>query len=421
MNGFASYRAWPTKAVLFCLISCIGCLDAQEADVASDANSNIIDHISAGHLSAEPEVCVMPEGATSCTSTIAWESDEYACVFVRGTAAPWRCGFSGTESAPWISAQGVNFDLRKGSDEEAPLISSVFVTARSLEETEIDFHRYDEVNVVPEGRDQGSYTLVNNQGVRYADIYITKTKDFSWLVAPVQYQGSRPGVWYRSYTAFNATNPNCAPQQEIQVAHRYLGQDGTVWEMGGQPHAECGDHTFNVYADKDQNLEPIIMAPSSQTNGQTFYSEFWQAPTPYNHAPEGYPNTGYLGGVHEDFVLSKASIVEEHERFEVNAAGRTKTYEDVIEIFWLHGTKHIVDGVQVLDDFPCGDQTPDRYKLRGWNVYGRKIWFARHMPGVQTGGIVKDELEWYCQRTNEGPRATGTEAGANSVYYRKWW
>ena len=82
--------------------------------------------LATGNISANPSPCIIPSGASSCTSTITWSSTNNTTPNVRidyNNASILSSNANGSVSIPWISYGGNSFELRNGST----IVSSVIV------------------------------------------------------------------------------------------------------------------------------------------------------------------------------------------------------------------------------------------------------------------------------------------------------
>lgn len=287
----------------------------------------------------------------------------------------------------------------------------------------VDFRDYDVFHVADGATGRGTFELRNGKGELKQRRGIVLGKPYPWLRAPLFATEAEPRTWYREYTYFvGAMNPCGAATDasELQVATRYVDPDGAVWELAGQRDVECGNNTIHVFADTSRSLAPIIIAPSPAVDRQTFLAEAWSTPTPNGGAPSGYPTSG---AELDNHALSWATVTSSLPSFTVTVAGASKTYHDVVQVYWMHGGKY---GGR-FGQYPCGqDQNPAlaRFKAmldRGYNVYVELRWYAKHDPASgQVGGLVKNELQYYCSILGDQPVAYGALLGQDTAQYRAW-
>ncbi|MCY3795611.1 MAG: fibronectin type III domain-containing protein, partial [Gammaproteobacteria bacterium] len=82
-----------------------------------------------GTISASPSPCVIPAGATRCSTTVTWSTQHATkpCVYLKGSEAKFACGATGSKAAPWITAAGRTLELKNGATYAADTLASVFV------------------------------------------------------------------------------------------------------------------------------------------------------------------------------------------------------------------------------------------------------------------------------------------------------
>jgi hypothetical protein len=247
--------------------------------------------------------------------------------------------------------------------------------------------------------DQESYEFVDGYGNKKSDVLIIKGKRFGWMESP---DGAN-GEWFRIKTWYANSQSECDPEiLNLQIAHQYASS--ALWEIGGQTQVECGVQKINVYA--DGNLNPIIMSPGPAEDNKVYKSDLWRAYNPYWKAPEGYP---YNNADEPDLAYSYSKFINHFDEvtFEIEGYGSV-TYYDVIKIFWRHGASN-------NNNIPCGEVTPYRYRVQGYQTMGRIRWFAKDI------GIVKQTLQWRCWKG----KALGTWSPdadpKRFTEYRKWW
>ena len=307
---------------------------------------------------------------------------------------------------------GLTYETKADSD------YSIYQSSVTHQMKSFDFNFYDEIHTP-------YYIMVNREGKIRRTVSIRSEKRFDWLAPIKSYSGSGRGQWYSHHTEYEFQDSKCGHKNQIQVAHRWISPEGTVWEIGGQPGTHCDDHTLNVYSDRDNNWEPILIAPSSKDEARSFISAFWTTKNPYQRRPQGYP---VHNPIEVKYAFSWAKVVNHHADFTVKVGNDIKSYNDVLEVFWLHGSRYSTKHRKDYGSYPCQVvQTNSKLRLykklidSGYQSYGRRIWYARHSPDQgQFGGIIKDQTEFYCQFTGENYRPIGNIIGHDTTQFRKF-
>ena len=292
--------------------------------------------------------------------------------------------------------------------------------------SDINFYNYDIHNTINPSLGYGYYKMVRGDGSSYESNTVYARKAYNWftppLITPYPSMPQTSPVWNSEITLY--TNGL------RQIAHRYTDSNGTTWELAGQPLTSQTppNYTINVYADIYQYLAPIIMQPSVNQCNKHFYSDWWSTANPQNGAPSGYP-TVRPSPYAQNLAYSWATIMGHYPSMTVVVNGVTKTYHDVVAVNWLHGSKY--NGSE--GTYPCDENIKSQsdnnflafknFLDRGYNVYSVIRWYAKHDPAIsQTGGLIKRQLRWYCQKSSNGYIARGTLINQNPapIYYRSF-
>lgn len=281
--------------------------------------------------------------------------------------------------------------------------------------------------------------MVNQTGALMETIVVKKEKRFPWLKPPtLAIQRLRSPLWYVEETYYN-TKTKCSSGQvvkPVQMAHRYIDSEGSLWELGGQPNTACGDQTFNVYSDIENKGAPIIMAPTLTAERKTFLSEFWIAKQPFSFSPQGYPNIHPNTLNQNNYAFSWASSVQRLNSLTINVAGKSKEYYDVLVVKWIHGSKYTERQREKFGNYPCKEYIENENSLNinpiihshkilldsGWNTYSILKYYAKDKPGIsQVGGLIQSELQWYCQFDGTNYKAFGSTLGQSTTHFRRFY